>query len=170
MRKKLVLAIFGAFVCAFPDVSIGQENRIDLSTIVTKTDAESALGEPVKEPQTRNGDGSDGYYSRCNYYSSNPGRSLVLRVHQSSVGKIPLKKHFETLSAGTGKIDNVSGLGDKAGCFKGGGEGNAPLNSMMLYVAKGNAFVTVGIGGMSDDKLALEKAKGLAKKILAQLQ
>ena len=39
----------------------------------------------------------------------------------------------------------------------------------MLYVVKGNAFVTVGIGGISDEKVALEKAKAVARKILAKL-
>ena len=39
----------------------------------------------------------------------------------------------------------------------------------MLYIAKGNAFITVGIRGMNDEKAALEKAKTLARKILAKL-
>jgi hypothetical protein len=37
---------------------------------------------------------------------------------------------------------------------------------LMLYVVKGNAFVTVGIGGQ---KAALEKTKTLARQILAKL-
>ena len=36
-------------------------------------------------------------------------------------------------------------------------------------VVKGNAFVTVGIGGSNDEKAAHEKAKALARKILAKL-
>ncbi len=39
----------------------------------------------------------------------------------------------------------------------------------MLYVAKGNAFVTVGINGVNDEKMALEKARTVARKILAKL-
>jgi hypothetical protein len=39
----------------------------------------------------------------------------------------------------------------------------------MLYIAKDNAFVTVGIRGMNDEKAALEKARELARKILAKL-
>ena len=39
----------------------------------------------------------------------------------------------------------------------------------MLYVAKGNAFITIGISGVDDEKSATEKAKTLAKKILGKL-
>jgi hypothetical protein len=38
----------------------------------------------------------------------------------------------------------------------------------MLYVVKGNALITVGLGGFDDD-VAGEKAKSVAQKILAQL-
>jgi hypothetical protein len=39
----------------------------------------------------------------------------------------------------------------------------------MLYVVKGKSFITIGIGGMADEVAALEKAKQVAQKILAQL-
>jgi hypothetical protein len=144
--------------------------QVDVAAVITKADAEAALGEPVKEPQPRNGDGADGYYSRCNYYSERPGKSLVLRVHQSSAGKLDAKKQFEMLSGGTGKIEGISGLGDRAGYVKGNGQGSgADDKVMMVYVAKGNALITIGIGGLDDDMTALNKAKEIAKKILAQL-
>jgi hypothetical protein len=143
--------------------------RIDLAALVSKGDAEAALGESVKGPQPRNGEGTDGYYARCNYYSVNPGKSLVLRVHQSSAGKIEAKNQFEMLSAGTGKIETVSGLGERAGYFNGSGESGESARVLMLYVTKGNAFITVGLGGLSDETMALEKAKGIARKILAAL-
>jgi hypothetical protein len=39
----------------------------------------------------------------------------------------------------------------------------------MLYVVKGMSFITIGIGGMANEVVALEKAKQVAQKILAQL-
>jgi hypothetical protein len=39
----------------------------------------------------------------------------------------------------------------------------------MLYVAKGSAFITVGISGVDDEKSATEKVKTLARKILGKL-
>ncbi len=144
--------------------------QVDVAAVITKADAEAALGEPVKEPQPRNGDGADGYYSRCNYYSERPGKSLVLRVHQSSAEKLDVKKQFDMLSSGSGKIENIRGLGDRAGYTKGIGQGSGGDDKvMMVYVAKGNALITIGIAGLDDDMAALNKAKEIAKKILAQL-
>ena len=144
--------------------------QVDVAAVITKADAEAALGEPVKEPQPRNGDGADGYYSRCNYYSERPGKSLVLRVHQSAAGKLDAKKQFEMLSGGNGKIESISGLGDRAGYIKGNGQASgADDKVMMVYVAKGSALITIGIGGLDDEMAALNKAKEIAKKILAQL-
>ena len=144
--------------------------QVDVAAVITKADAEAALGEPVKEPQPRNGDGADGYYSRCNYYSERPGKSLVLRVHQSSAGKLDAKKQFEMLSGGNGKIESISGLGDRAGYIRGNGSGSgADDKLMMVYVAKGNALITIGLAGLEDEMTALNKAKEIAKKILTQL-
>jgi hypothetical protein len=39
----------------------------------------------------------------------------------------------------------------------------------MLYVAKGNAFITIGLGGIDDESVALANAKKVANKILAKL-
>jgi hypothetical protein len=167
MRRKLVAAVVLA-VCAGSLVSRGAEERIDLAAVITKADAQTALGEAVKDPQARGDEGADGYYSRCNYYSENPGRSLVLRVRQTSPGQLEPKKQLEEMSAGNDKFKPVTGLGDKAAIAKEGpdkGLGHA----LMLYVAKGNAFITIGISGVDDEKAATERAKTLAKKILGKL-
>ena len=144
------------------------DNRLDLAALITKADAQSALGEAVKDPQARNDDGADGYYSRCNYYSENPGRSLTLRIRQAGPGQLDPKKQLEEMSAGNNKFKAVTGLGDKAALLKEGAD-KGPGHALMLYVAKGNAFITVGISGVDDEKSATEKAKTLARKILGKL-
>jgi hypothetical protein len=157
-----------AMVCAFPSVSTAAEKRIDLTAVITKADAQTALGEAVKDPQARSDEGADGYYSRCNYYSENPGKSLVLRVRQASAGQLEPKKQLEEMSAGNQKFKAISGLGEKAAMVREGPE-KGPSHVLMLYVAKQNAFVTVGISGVDDEKSATEKAKTLARKILGKL-
>jgi hypothetical protein len=149
-------------------ISSAAENQIDLAAVITKADAQSLLGEPVKDGQARNEDGADGSYSRCNYYSENPGRSLTLRVRQAGPGQLDPKKQLEDMSAGNDKFKAVTGLGDKAALMK-EGPAKGPGHVLMLYVAKGNAFITVGISGVDDEKSATEKAKTLAKKILGKL-
>jgi hypothetical protein len=162
MRKVIAAAALVIFVCSINHLSAAPEKQIDLATIVTKADAASILGETVKEAQARNEAGADGYYSRCNYYSQNPGKSLVLRVRQAASGQLEPAKQLEELSAGNGQMKMLSGLGEKAAVL-------SEPRMLMLYAVKGNAFVTVAIGGIEDAKAATEKAKTLAKKILAQL-
>ncbi|MEY2490608.1 MAG: hypothetical protein QOC70_2550 [Verrucomicrobiota bacterium] len=168
MRRLTAVAALATLVCELGNLCAAPEKRIDLAVIISKKDAESALGEAVNDPQPRNEGGADGYYSRCNYYSQNPGRSLVLRVRQASEGQLTPAKQLEELIAGSGRIKPISGLGDKAALASEGAE-KGLSHVLMLYVTKGNAFVTVGIGGINDEKVALEKAKALARKILAKL-
>src|SRR6185369_4491483 len=126
------------------------------------------LGETVRDAQARNDDGADGHYSRCNYYSENPGRSLTLRIRQASPGQLEPKKQLEEMSAGNDKFKEITKLGDKAALMT-EGPAKGPGHVLMVYVVKGNAFVTVGISGVDDEKGATEKAKTLAKKILSKL-
>ena len=167
MRRLAAAAAFATLVCEFGQLQAAPENRIDLAAVITKKEAEAALGEAVNDPQPRNGEGGDGYYSRCNYYSQNPGRSLVLRVRQAAPDQLAPAKQLEELLAGSAALKPLSGLGDKAAL--GSESVDKGYRALMLYIVKGNAFVTVGIGGVSDEKVALEKARGLARKILAKL-
>lgn len=154
--------------CALASLAAAAEKQIDLSVIITKADAQTALGEAVKDPQARSEEGADGFYARCNYYSANPGKSLVLRVRQASDGQLEPKKQLEEMSAGNQKFKPLAGLGEKAAVVREGPE-KGPSHVVMLYVAKKNTFVTVGISGVDDEKVATAKAKTLAKKILGKL-
>lgn len=168
MRGTLAATVVLAMICALPPVCRAAETRIDLTALITKADAQAALGEVVKDPQARMEEGADGHYSRCNYYSENPGRSLVLRIRQASAGQLEPKKQLEEMSAGNDKFKPVTGLGDKAALLK-EGPAKGPGHALLLYVAKGNAFITVGISGIDDEKTALEKAKTVARKIVGKL-
>ena len=74
MLRLTAVAAVATLVCDLGTLCAAPEKRIDLAAVVSKKDAESALGEAVKDPQPRNEEGADGYYSRCNYYSQNPGQ------------------------------------------------------------------------------------------------
>jgi hypothetical protein len=145
--------------------TLAADARINVSQIITKTDAESILGEKVKDPTPLNAEGKDGYYSKCNYYSVSRQKSLVIRVYQPGAGAMDPQKELELVAASTtGPLKPVDGLGDKAEVFS----GDAP-RVLMLYVAKGNAFITIGLGGIDDESVALANAKKVANKILAKL-
>ena len=159
--------IFGLAAAIATFAGAAEDKKIDVSTIVVKADAEKILGEPVNDARIRNMDGQDGYYSKCTYSSMNPGKCLILRVYQAASGAPGPRKQFEMLKSGGIALKPVTGLGDKAGVFSGGTE-SGPVKGIMLYVVRGNAFVTVGVGGIVDEVAALDKAKGIARKILAK--
>ena len=145
------------------------EKPIDVSAVISKTEAEKILGEPVRNPTPLNVNGKDGYYSKCNYYSTKSVRSLLLRVRQASEGSVDPETEFNQLTNNGVKFEPIDGLGDKAAVLSGVPENGLPSDVIMLYVVKGQSFVTIGVGGMADEETALTKAKEIAEKVLAQL-
>src|SRR6266566_6210551 len=167
MRSGLCLA--GAIVSLLTISLLAAEKPIDVSAIVPKAEAEKILGETVRKPSPLNVNGKDGYYSKCNYYGKKPVSSLLLRIRQATEGSVDPLTEFDQIVSTGGKMKAIEGLGDKAGMFSGAPENGLPPNVIMLYVVKGRSFITIGIGGIADEAAALEKAKQVAQKILAQL-
>ncbi len=145
------------------------DNRPDVSQIVTKSDASDILGEAVKDPTPRSGEGADGYYSKCNYYSMRRGKSLVIRLQLPGPNAIAPGKELQLVAAANGSAENVSGVGDAAQMFTAGGETGFASRVLMLYVVKGGAFMTIGVSGFANDAVALEKAKTVAQKLIDHL-
>ncbi len=141
--------------------------RVDVSRVIDKAAAESALGEPVKVPAPRNLEGGDGYYSKCNYYSATSNKTLILRLYQASAA-VDVKQQIDSVRSSSGIAKSVSGLGDKAQIYSGSLSG-LPANVVMLYVIKGNSLVTVGLSGL-EEEIALEKVKRIAQKIVTQIR
>lgn len=168
--KRIAIGLALPITVGITNSTLSADARIDVSQIVTKTDAESILGEKVRDPTPRNADGKDGYYSKCNYYGATRQKSLIIRVYQGSAGAIAPQKELELVAASaTRPLKPIDDLGKKAQVFSGAGDGGAASDVLMLYVAKGNSFVTIGLGGINDESAALIKAKEIANKILAKL-
>jgi hypothetical protein len=142
------------------------ETQLDVSSIIDKNTAESILGETVTAPTPHNVEGKDGYYSKCNYYGATTGKSLVLRVYRAA-GGFDAKKELDQVRATSGLSKSISGLGDKAELSSGAASGLSS-NVTVLYVAKGQTLVTVGLRGL-DEQEAVEKVKDIAQKILEHL-
>src|ERR1700719_1052789 len=119
-------------------------SRPDVGQIINKAEASAVLGEPVKDPSPRSGDGTDGYYSKCNYYSVNRGKSLIIRLQLPGPNAIGPQKELELLTAANGAMEKVSGVGDAAQMSTAGGDSGFASRVLMLYVTKGNAFFTIG--------------------------
>ena len=166
MIKLIVIVLLFA---GLTNLTWGAGPRPDVAQIVTKSDAADILGEAVKDPSPRSGEGADGYYSKCNYYSMRRGRSLVIRLQLPGPNAIAPEKELQLVAAANGTTENVSGIGDAAQMFTAGGENGYASRVLMLYVVKGNAFLTIGVSGFANDAIALEKAKTVAQKLVDRL-
>jgi hypothetical protein len=165
---KTLPVVAAVFICALGlRTVVAADDHLDVSKIIDKAAAESTIGEPVKPAASRNLNGKDGYYSKCNYYSATSSKTLVLRLYQAAPGTDP-SKELDGVRASTGTPKSVSGLGDKAQIYD-GPESGLPNNVVLLYVIKGSSLVTVGLSGL-DDEISLDKAKRIAQKIVAQIR
>ncbi|SRR5581483_3945726 len=162
-----ILRVAGAvaFVVAASSLAAADE-RIDVAKIIDKAAAEAILETDAKDPRPINVAGKDGYYSKCNYYSTGPGKLLILRLYQAAAG-YDASKELDHVHATSGLTKTISGLGDKAEIASGSGSGLSE-NVSMLYVVKGTTLVTVGLRGFDEDTAA-EKMKTVAKTILEHL-
>jgi hypothetical protein len=165
--KKFIHAALA--IGAVAGSTFAADSRPDVLQIITKEEASQILGEPVKDPNPRNGNGTDGYYSKCNYYAVKRGKSLIIRLQLPGPNAITPQKELELVASANGSSEKVSGIGDAAQMCTTGGESGFESRVVMLYVAKGNAFLTIGLGGFADDAVALEKARSVAQKLLEHL-
>lgn len=168
MKKFFGGAMLAPIACAI-SLLCAAEPRPDVSRIIDRAEASKVLGEAVKETTPRSGEGADGYYSKCNYYSLHRGKSLVVRLQLPGANAVAPQKELDLLTAADASMQPVADLGDAARMAISGGDSGFASRVLMLYVAKGSAFVTVGLGGFADDNAALEKAKSIAQKLLANL-
>jgi len=160
MKRTLVNFVLGTVLCLGVH-SAGAGDKIDVSTVITKADAEAILGVPVRDAKGRNKEGTDGYYdSEWSYYPVKGDKALVFDVLFAKPGIT--EKMFSVLGPDSGKPTLVEGFGDKAIFYKG------TTTLYMLNILKGNILVTIGMAGVPAET-ALEQEKSLAKKILAYL-
>src|SRR5437870_9613482 len=161
MRNNLIIA---AILCVVV-YSVAAGDKIDVSAVVTKSDAEAILGVPVKDPKGRNKEGSDGFYdSEWSYYAMTGDKALVFDVLYAGRDAPPhlTQTMFSVLGPERGKPTTVDGFGDKAISY------HDKTGLDMLNILKGNILITIGMHGVPA-KTALEQQKSLAKKILAKL-
>jgi hypothetical protein len=161
VRRTLVSFAISIIICAAGRPTTAGD-KIDVSKVVTKSDAEKILGVPVKDAKGRNQNGTDGYYdSEWSYYAIRGDKALIFDVLYA--GKPGLAATmFSVLPADGGKSTRIDGLGDKA-IFCPNETGMA-----MLHVLKGNTLVTIGVHGLPANAV-LDPEKSMAKKILVNL-
>jgi hypothetical protein len=142
-------------------------------SLITKSDAEAALGEPAAEPQNKLislGSTTAPTISMCHFGPAGAaiGKSVVLTARY-----LPVADQFaadsvrETLKKTMGEPKDIAGVGDKAlWVFQ--KKGGTPLGQLHVF-SKGTIYLVVTISGNPDESAALDKAKRLALKALARI-
>jgi hypothetical protein len=139
--------------------------KVDISKVITKSDAEAVLGGPVKDAKGKNKEGADGFYdSDWSYYAVSGDKAIIFDFVVAGTKAPPhlTQTMFSVMGPEHGKPASVEGFGDKAIFYhdKSGLE--------MMNILKGEALITIGIHGLPPEQ-ALEQEKSLAKKILEKM-
>jgi hypothetical protein len=116
VKRKLINVVVAAVV-AVSTHSTFAGVKVDVSTVITKPEAEKILGVPVKDPKGRNKEGSDGFYdSEWTYHAVNGDKALILDLLVAGRDAPPnlTKTMFSVLPPNGGKSTKVDGLGEKA--------------------------------------------------------
>jgi len=153
----------------------------DACSLVSKEDVESVQGASVNE--TKSSEHLDGVLlvSQCSYTAAEFSKSVTLALERSDPKQASArspkdfwKEKFDPYwdeepktNGGDEKEQGsppkkIEGLGDDA-YWVGNRSGG------MLYVLKGDAFISIGVGGTDDEDTKLKKSKALAEKALQRL-
>ena len=153
----------------------------DACNLLSKEEVESVQGAPIND--TKSGESSDGVFvvSKCFYTAAEFSKSVTLALVRSDPkqgsGRSPKdfwKEKFDPYQDEEPKTNSgdekeqgsapkkIEGLGDNA-YWVGNRFGG------MLYVLKGDAFISIGVGGSDDLETKLKKSKALAEKALQRL-
>ena len=162
MKRKLIIVVVGAAVAVCAS-SAFTGDKIDVSKVITKSDAERILGVPVKDAKGRNQNGSGGYYdSEWSYHSVKGDKWLYFDFLYAGREAPPhlTQTMFSVLPADGSKSTRIDGLGDKA-IFCPNETGMA-----MLHVLKDDILITIGIHGLPANAV-LDSERSMATKILA---
>lgn len=136
--------------------------------LLTKADVEAALGGPVDEPRQTSRDDEDRQFwmTQCDYYSPQQERGAGLMI-QSSANADPVKAleaHVASLKESLGdayQVQPIAGVGEAA-------VWDASTKQLTIFDGAHMLILTV-TGGGQEESVALETAKALAEKALAQL-
>src|SRR5262252_3868721 len=114
--KNTFIALIAA-AASLPTIGSFAAEKLDISQIITKADAEDALGVPVKDAKGKNKEGADGFYdSDWSYYAVSGDKALIFDFLIGGTKAPPhlTQTMFSVMGPEHGKPTPVAGFGDKA--------------------------------------------------------
>jgi len=159
------------------DVSV----RRDACSLVSKEEVEAVQGAPVND--VKSSEHSDGgfFVSQCFYTAAEFSKSVTVALVQSDPKQDSKRSPKDFWKE---KFDPYQDEEPKTKTGREGEQGSAPKKieglgdeafwvsnrfGGVLYVLKGNAFISIGLGGTDDGETKLTKSKALAQKALQRL-
>src|SRR5437870_6166625 len=162
--------------------------RVDVCGLLTKEEIEGIQGSPVKETKSSGRSDAAFLVSQCFYTATEFSKSVSLAVMQRDSGRPTTtspkdfwRERFGRYSADEKERDKdkeqskrkeekeesvppkkIEGIGDEAfwASNRFGG---------VLYVLKGDAFISMSLGGADGEETKIKKSKALAQKALQRL-
>jgi hypothetical protein len=164
----------------------GVSVKRDACSLVSKGEVESVQGAPVND--VKNSEHSDEFFrvAQCFYTTAEFSKSVSLAIVQKNPdqqnNRSPKDFWKEKFGPYSGNENERDGQADTKGVEK--EQGTAPKKVAgigddaywvsnrfggVLYVFKGDTFISVGVGGTDDEDTKLQKSKVLAQKALQRL-
>ena len=162
--------------------------QIDVCGLLTKEEIEAIQGSPIKETKSSARSDTAFRVSQCFYTATEFSKSVSLAVMQGAPGRPTTtsprdfwKERFGRFSGDERERDKVKeetdgkeekeesvppkkidGIGDEAfwASNRFGG---------VLYILKGDAFISISLGGPDNEQTKIDKSKALAQKALQRL-
>ncbi len=160
LAAVLIATLVAGFSSSKSKTQSQKEKIIEPCALITKTDAEQLIGEPMKDPQKR--DNKVVGQKLCIYESAKKDSfrffqiSLTQQAFMPANGQSP-KSIYESLKANFPNAVKVEGIGDDAFIAPPG-----------LHAIKGDYYITIGVGNSSDPKNR-EILKAAGKKAVDNL-
>ena len=159
------------------------QNKIDACMLLTRQEIEIVQGASITDTKSSNTAGGDFRVSQCFYTAAEFNKSLSLAVIQKDLSETHARtpKQFwqQTFTRASEKKEGgeseageekeprrppkkIDGVGDDAYW--------APNRfGGVLYVLKGDAFISISVGGPDNEQVKIEKSKTLAQKAISRL-
>ena len=160
----------------------------DVCRLITSEEIGALQGSPIKEPKGSTRSENGFRVSQCFYTATEFSKSVSLAVIQKDPDNSARRSPKDFWKGKFGRFTGDEEARDKNGHESGGEEEEERMippkqiddigdeaywvsNRFggVLYVLKGDAFISIGLGGTDDEETKLNKSKALAQKALQRL-
>ena len=164
----------------------GESNhaQIDVCGLITSQEIEAIQGSPIKETKSSARSGTGFRVSQCFYTAAEFSKSVSLAVTQKDPDHQAKRSPKDFWEETFGRFDKDEKERDRASSEREEKESIPPkkIESIgeeafwtsnrfggILYVLKGDAFISISLGGTDNEDTKIKKSKALAQKALQRL-